>query len=463
MKYGIIELKRQKRKGTDMEIKIFNTLTKKSELFVPIHPKKVTMYVCGPTVYNYIHIGNARPVVFFDVVRRFFEHAGYKVTYISNFTDIDDRIIEQAMKENKREEEISEKYIAAFLESVEKLQCIPYEKNPKVTENIENIVGFIEKLIDLQSAYVVDGDVYFRVSKSKDYGVLSGQTTENLEDGARIDVNEAKEDPKDFTLWKKTTQGRAWDSPWSKGRPGWHTECVVMVQDFFKEKIDIHGGGTELRFPHHENEIAQSNIVYGHRLANVWMHNNRVDLAGVKMSKSLGNVVWLKDILEKVSPKAFRFYMLTSHYRLPILYKEELLMQAVSEYEKMERTYVNLFRRLEASGALVLNEQKSSLIDGFNQEMADDFNTPNAITVLYEAIKEANKELRNPNADIKNLLILKNAIDVMFGVFGIEVDIHELNENEKSLIDRWQQARKNKDFITADRLREEIAARGVKW
>jgi len=446
-----------------MEIKIFNTLTKKSELFVPIHPKKVTMYVCGPTVYNYIHIGNARPVVFFDVVRRFFEHAGYKVTYISNFTDIDDRIIEQAMKENKREEEISEKYIAAFLESVEKLQCIPYEKNPKVTENIENIVGFIEKLIDLQSAYVVDGDVYFRVSKSKDYGVLSGQTTENLEDGARIDVNEAKEDPKDFTLWKKTTQGRAWDSPWSKGRPGWHTECVVMVQDFFKEKIDIHGGGTELRFPHHENEIAQSNIVYGHRLANVWMHNNRVDLAGVKMSKSLGNVVWLKDILEKVSPKAFRFYMLTSHYRLPILYKEELLMQAVSEYEKMERTYVNLFRRLEASGALVLNEQKSSLIDGFNQEMADDFNTPNAITVLYEAIKEANKELRNPNADIKNLLILKNAIDVMFGVFGIEVDIHELNENEKSLIDRWQQARKNKDFITADRLREEIAARGVKW
>ena len=449
-------------KGYDMEVKIYNSLTKKIEVFEPIKPNEVSMYVCGPTVYNYIHIGNSRPVIFFDVVRRFFEYLGYKVTYISNFTDIDDRIIEAATKENKKEEEISEKYIEAFLDSFQKLGCIPNESNPKVTENLDNIIEFIQQLINIDAAYESDGDVYFRVTKVSDYGILSGQTVENLEDGARIVVNDSKEDPKDFTLWKKTTEGRAWKSPWSTGRPGWHTECVVMVHDYFNNKIDIHGGGTDLRFPHHENEIAQSKCIFNHSLANFWMHNNRIDMAGEKMSKSLGNVVWLKDVLERVNPKAFRFFVLMNHYRQAVMYKEELLEQASVEYEKIERTYINVFRKLEFSNALHITKEFHSINDDFNIEMANDFNSANAVTVIYNVIKEINKYTRSSSPNLLELAKLKNSFQHMLSVFGIEVDVKELSTDEKNLVLDWQKARADKDFYLADQLRNQISSKGIK-
>jgi cysteinyl-tRNA synthetase len=444
-----------------MEIKIYNTLTKKVELFKPIKENEVSMYVCGPTVYNYIHVGNARPVIFFDVVRRFFEHSGYKVTFISNFTDIDDKIIEAAKKEQLKEEEVSEKYINAFMDSFQKLGCIPNDKNPKVTDHISNIIKFIQTLIDIKAAYVADGDVYFRVSQVSDYGILSGQTLENLEDGARILVNDLKEDPKDFTLWKRTDEGRSWDSPWSKGRPGWHTECVVMVEDYFKNKIDIHGGGPDLKFPHHENEIAQSECVFHHKLANYWMHNNRIDMAGEKMSKSLGNVIWLKDVLERVNPKAFRFFVLVNHYRQAIMYKEELLQQAVVEYEKVERTYINIYRKLELLGSAHIGTEYTTFVDQFNEEMANDFNTANAITVLYELMKEINKQLRLSEVETHKLVKLMSSMHYMLEVLGIEVSITPLQPEDKELIILWNNAKKNKDFILADELRKKIASKGI--
>lgn len=445
----------------NMEIKLYNTLTKKLEVFVPIKENEVSMYVCGPTVYNYIHIGNARPVIFFDVVRRFFEHIGYHVTYISNFTDIDDKIIDTAKKENISEEEVAEKYIKAFLDSFHKLGCIPNEKNPKVTENIESIIAFIETLINQGAAYVAGGDVYFRVSKVEDYGILSGQTMENLEDGARIVVNSLKEDPKDFTLWKQTSEGKSWKSPWSNGRPGWHTECVVMVEDYYKNKIDIHGGGTDLRFPHHENEIAQSQCVFEHKLANYWMHNNRIDMAGEKMSKSLGNVIWLKDVLERVNPKAFRFFVVMNHYRQLILYKEELLQQAISEYEKIERVYITLSRKIELEGSTQETNEKTSFVDDFNVEMANDFNTANAVTVLYNLMKEVNKQLRSNPVDVSMLQKLRNSMQYMLEVFGVEVALEPLSKEDIELVRKWNVARANKDFAQADELRAVISQKGI--
>lgn len=448
-------------------IKIYNSLTNKIEEFVPLRKNEVSMYVCGSTVYNYIHIGNSRPVIFFDTVARFFKYMGYKVTYVSNFTDIDDKIINKAKQENVSETEISERYIKAIKETYKKLNCLPHDANPKVTENIDGIIQFIDFMIKKEGAYVIDGDVYFDVAKITDYGQLSGQTIENLMNGARIDNNDKKHNPIDFTLWKRTDEGKRWDSPWSLGRPGWHTECVVMIDNIFKGPIDIHGGGLELKFPHHDNEIAQSICVHNHKIANYWMHNGRIDMGGEKMSKSLGNVIWADELLSKTSYQAYRLLILNVPYRQPLDYKEELLIQATTDFEKINRTYISLFRKIDleflemkpANG--IIDQELLDLKTAFIDAMSDDFNTANAITAIFTATKHINNLMRNGKTEADVLKQALKLLDGMLWVLGINIELERLREEEKSLVLQWQQARKNKEFIQADILREEITNKGI--
>ena len=377
-------------------VRIYNSLTKQLEEFKPIRENEVSMYVCGPTVYDSMHIGNSRPVVFFDTVVRFFKYLGYKVTYVSNFTDIDDKIIARAKESGLREEEVSERYIKEIKETYRRLNCLPHDHNPRVTESIPEIIDFISLLIEKGHAYEVDGDVYFDVSHIEDYGILSSQTIENLISGARIEENEKKRNPVDFTLWKKTEEGLNWTSPWGQGRPGWHTECVVMVHNLFKGKIDIHGGGTDLKFPHHDNEIAQAIAAYDHMIANFWIHNGRIDFSGEKMSKSLGNVIWTDELLDQVSHQVYRLMMLNVPYRQPLNYKDELLKQAANDYEKIRRAYNGLFRKLEEAGEVEAetNDVIEALREEFVSAMSDDFNTANAITAIFKAVKLANIYVR---------------------------------------------------------------------
>lgn len=447
-------------------IKLYNSLTNKIEEFKSIKENEIMMYVCGPTVYSNIHIGNSRPVIFFDTVARFFKYIGYKVTYVSNFTDIDDKIIKRAKEEGVTEKEISEKYIAEIKTTYKRLNCLPHSANPKVTETMDDIIAFIEKLIEKGGAYVVDGDVYFDVSKIKEYGVLSGQTVENLIKGARIEQNEKKNNPIDFTLWKATEEGLKWKSPWSEGRPGWHTECVVMINKIFNGPIDIHGGGLDLKFPHHDNEIAQSICAFNNKIANYWMHNGRIDLGGVKMSKSLGNVLWANDLLDKVPYQVYRLLILNVPYRQPLNYKEELLQQATNDYEKIKRAYISLYRDLEMidydfKEVEITNENLVKEKENFIEAMSNDFNTANAITSIFQMTKIINNLIRDKNTDVE---VKKQALCLfkeMLWVLGIEVDIKPLTKDEKDVVLKWQEARKNKDFALADELRKEITERKI--
>lgn len=447
-------------------IKIYNSLTNKLEDFIPIAEHEVKMYVCGPTVYNYMHIGNSRPVIFFDVVARFFRYMGYHVTFVSNFTDIDDKIINRAKEENSTEEEVSERFIKEIQKTYRGLNALPHNFNPKVTENMDGIIQFIELLVKSGAAYVVDGDVYFDVLKVKEYGILSGQEIENLINGARIEQNERKHNPVDFTLWKETKDGRKWDSPWSVGRPGWHTECVVMIQNIFQGKIDIHGGGNDLKFPHHDNEVAQSICAYDHKIANYWMHNGRIDLSGEKMSKSLGNVVWANDLLEKVSYQVYRLMILNVPYRQLLNYKEELLTQATNDFEKIQRAYISLFRKLEfeyqdLQSVVIKNLELLAIKQEFIDAMSNDFNTANAITAFFKLVKFANMILRNKETSKDLLQETKMLFDEFSYVLGIEIRLNYLTEEEKDLIHSWEQARSEKDFIKADILRKKITEQGI--
>lgn len=444
------------------QIKIYNSLTNQIENFVPLVENEVSMYVCGPTVYNYIHIGNARPVIFFDTIKRFFKYIGFQVKMVSNFTDIDDKIIRKAQEENTTEEVISEKYIKAFLEVCEKIGCEKDVIHPRVTENIEAIVTFIDKLVNLGYAYQNGDDVYFSVRSIKEYGILSNQKLDDLESGSRIDINSHKKDPADFTLWKKTSDsGKKWDSPFGCGRPGWHTECVVMIDRIFGGKIDIHGGGNDLKFPHHENEIAQSIAIHQHMIANYWVHNARIEFSGEKMSKSLGNVIWMKDIVEKYPPQAYRLLVLSNHYRQSINYSDDMMQKFVAEWEKIEKTYISLYRNLEIKDSL--EEGKPlEILDAFLSEMAYDFNTANALSVLYTVLKEINKDLRNAQIDDT---ILKNeftTLKAMCYILGLEIHPQPLTEKEKNLVQAWNKARKQRDFTTADQLRKEIQDLGIR-
>ncbi|HHX78333.1 MAG TPA: cysteine--tRNA ligase [Acholeplasmataceae bacterium] len=447
-------------------IKIYNSLSNQVEEFIPIKKNQVSMYVCGPTVYDFMHIGNSRPVVFFDTVARFFKYRGFKVTYVSNFTDIDDKIINRAKEKNISEEELSQKFIKEINKTYKKLNCLLHDANPTVSENMGNIIDFIGLLIEKGSAYESNGDVYFDVAKIEEYGVLSGQTIENLIIGSRIEKNLNKRNPVDFTLWKATSEGINWDSPWGKGRPGWHTECVVMSRNILGDKIDIHGGGSDLKFPHHDNEIAQSLAAYNNKIANIWMHNGRIDFSGEKMSKSIGNVVWANELIDQVGFQAYRFLMLNVPYRQPLSYRNDLLEQAIIDFEKINRVYISLFRKLELEfNDLNIKEvTESELIEikeQFISSMEDDFNTANAITSIFRLVKVANNALRNNKTSKYLLKEIYGLFNDFLWVLGMDIKLNKLTIDEVKLVESWKLSRKEKDFIKADELRDEITKKGI--
>ena len=443
-------------------MKIYNSYTDSLEEFVTKHPNKVNMYVCGPTVYNFIHIGNARPVVFFDTVRRYFESKGFTVKFVSNFTDVDDKIIQKSKEEKLPELELSSFYIKAFLNDLESLNCKTDYIKPKVTEYMKHIVDYIQNLVDKGFAYEIDGDVYFRVSKIKDYGSLSNREVDDLISGSRVELNELKENPLDFTLWKKTDEGLNFDTQFSKGRPGWHTECVAMIDDIFGEEIDIHGGGIDLKFPHHENEIAQAKALHNHNVARYWMHNGRLDMKDVKMSKSLGNVILVKDVKEKMP---LRYFLLSTHYRSPMNYSEESFAMYIKEWEKLVNTYrtvhfaLDINKKLNKNTKIIASEIKNE-INNFNDSMDNDFNTANAITALQSLLKFANINNRKANNfDMLNQIL--QAFDYMINILGLNIEVVKLTEELRVLYMAWQEARKNKNFREADEKRKELVKGGV--
>lgn len=462
-----------------MSITIYNSLTRKKEKFVPIEPNKVKMYVCGPTVYNYIHIGNARPAIVFDTVRRYFEYKGYEVTYVLNFTDVDDKIINASKETGESIESLTNRFINAYLKDVGALGVKKATHHPRVTETIDEIIQFIEALIEKGYAYEVDGDVYFQPRKFKDYGKLSDQSIDELRAGARIKVGEKKKDPLDFALWKKAKEGEiSWDSPWGKGRPGWHIECSAMVRKYLGETIDIHAGGQDLTFPHHENEIAQSEALTGKPFANYWMHNGYINIDNEKMSKSLGNFILTKDIIEKYDPMVVRFFMLSVHYRNPINFTDELLESAKNSLERIRISYQNLEHRKKASTNLALDSEQwlekiAEKMDAFEAAMDDDFNTANAITVLFELSREANLYLEKNQTDVKVIEAFQNAMKTILDVLGIEMEEEDLLDEEiERLIEERNEARKARDFERADKIRDmllekniilEDTPQGVRW
>ncbi|MFR6470867.1 MAG: cysteine--tRNA ligase [Turicibacter sanguinis] len=443
---------------------IYNTYTREKEEFRPIEENKVRMYICGPTVYNYIHIGNARPVLFFDLVHRYFKYLGYEVEFVSNVTDVDDKIINRAIEEGVTEAQISEKYLNYFLECNKALNALPLTAMPKVTESMDSMIEFINQLVERDFAYAVDGDVYFRIDKVREYGQLSGKKIDELEVGARIAEDSKKENPLDFVLWKKTDKGITWDSPWGAGRPGWHTECVVMINNQFHGKIDIHGGGTDLQFPHHENEIAQSLCMYEHNIANYWMHVGRLGLNNEKMSKSIGNVINVKDLIEQIDADAFRLFMLSVHYRQPINYTEENIQLAVKEWQKVKSTYDQLHLKLDLAGALDVEPsvvpEIEALMNQFVEALEDDFNTANAIASLYGVIKEINKMVRAKASDEANRYALMTLQNMTY-IFGFDLNKKRLTDEERELMQAWEEARKAKDFAKADELRGKLQALNV--
>lgn len=443
-------------------MKIFNSYTNQLEDFVPIEPGKIKMYVCGPTVYNYIHIGNARPVIFFDTVRRYFEHRGYDVTFASNFTDVDDKIITKAIELEQTEKEVSERFISAFLEDVNRVHSSVDYIQPKVTEYMDHIVSYIVQLVDKGFAYEVDGDVYFRVEYVKEYGMLSNRKMEDMISGSRVDVNNKKENPLDFTLWKRTDVGIQFDSPFGKGRPGWHTECVAMIDDIFKGKIDIHGGGSGLMFPHHENEIAQSMVLNGHSIATYWMHNGLLNIGGSKMSKSEGKMILVKDLL--VDTNAFRLYTLSTHYRSPINYTDEILASYEKEWDKISRIYKAIFLKLDLEDGLYANAKIDPdlllIYKEFLAAMDQDFNTANAITSLQDLVKKANQLYRG-KTDNEILLSVKKLFDDIFEVLGLRIEVSELSKEDKVVYLDWVKARKEKDFASADKYRDILQEKGI--
>jgi len=436
-------------------MKIFDNYLSKLREFKPIKENEVTLYVCGPTVYNYIHIGNARPVVFFDVVRRYLEFKGYQVNLISNLTDVDDKIINRAIEEEVSEKDISEKYTAAFIEAGDKLNVKRASHYPKATDYINEMATFIEGLIDKGFAYEVEGDVYFRVSKIEEYGKLSNQSISDLEVGARIEENSKKENPLDFTLWKATEVGVNYPTKWSEGRPGWHTECVVMIDALTGGKIDIHAGGSGLKFPHHENEIAQSKAMHDHNIANYWMHVGFININNQKMSKSEGEVKWVKDLIEAYSANVLRLSIISTHYRQPINFSDDLIKDCIKVNDKIVNAY---------KGALVyseVNQLGKGQVDvqAFDEAMANDFNTANAITSLLDKVKVLNQVLRQKeDALIRDGIA---SVEAMAQVLGLELPVIKFTDEDRLVYKEWIEARKAKEFDLADSLRKTLDERGL--
>ena len=439
-----------------MALVIYNSLTNKMEEFKPINGNKVNMYVCGPTVYGYIHIGNARPVIFYDMLRRYLAFSGYDVTYASNITDVDDKIINKAISDNTTEKVVAKMFEDAYWDSVEKVGSSKPDLIPHATDYIHEMIELIEDLIQKGYAYVSDGDVFFRVSKIKDYGCLSNQQIEELNSGARISVDDKKENPLDFALWKKTEVGIKWDSPFGAGRPGWHTECVVMNHKLFGDVIDIHGGGMDLKFPHHENEIAQAEAAYGTHLAKYWIHVGRLDLNGVKMSKSLGNVIYVKDIDNTHDGMVLRCLILFSPYRQMIPYSMDLFNQYAKEYDKWVRAYKQCLFELQYKG-LLSDLVDSSDIDEFKKYMDDDFNVQNVLTLINNIVKAMNTSLRAKDYD--TLALKLHTLEVILDVLHINLFVDKMTEEELAVYKEWQEARLNKDFEKADIARAKL----VEW
>lgn len=444
-----------------MDIKIFNSLTDRIETFVPLKPNEVSMYVCGPTVYGDPHIGNLRPVVVFDVLRRLLIFFGYKVTFVSNYTDVDDKIINRAIAEKKSEEEISSHYIKAFNKVSSAVNALAPDVAPRVTEHISDIIRYIEELVAKEAAYVVDGDVYFRVSSIARYGELSNINIDDLISGARIEENSKKESPLDFVLWKKTTLGINWESRWSKGRPGWHTECCVMINSLFPEgKIDIHGGGFDLKFPHHENEIAQSKAHNGNSIATYWMHNGFINFGEDKMSKSLGNVVLAKDIIDKFGGNLVRLVLLGTYYRSPLTFSFEAMETAKTELEKIENSYCQLAVALQLKNIPLTNGPKPD-VKTFLECLANDLNTPNAISELFAIIKKANAALRQKEGDYSLLQKLFSDLSAMFDVLGLKIEFPVLSDDDKKMHAEYLSQKAAKNFAESDRLRQILMGKHI--
>ena len=441
-------------------MKLYNTKTLKKEEFKPITEGEVKMYVCGPTVYDNVHIGNVRPVVVFDTLRRTFEELGYKVKYVSNYTDVDDKIIKRSNELHVSEKELTDEMIAAYNDIRHKLNAADLYKTPRVTETMDEIIGFIDKMVDNGSAYQKDGDVYFRTSSVKDYGSLSNQNIDDLQVGARIEENDLKESPLDFALWKKTDQGIKWQTRYSLGRPGWHTECVVMINKELGSLIDIHGGGKDLKFPHHENERAQSMAVNNSELANYWMHSGMIDINGVKMSKSLGNFITAKDILSKVDPMVLRWFLLATQYRDDVNVSDEIIESSKIELNKILQAYKNAKVKLEVNG-IVEDGLDCELYKHFMEAMEDDLNTPNAYAVIFEIVKLINQKVRTKDIDYVSLKKEVNTLERCMNVLGILLPDLRMRDEDKQLYKDWEDAKAIKDFAKADSLRATLMEKGI--
>lgn len=446
-------------------MRLYNTLTQKKEEFVPIEPGKVKMYSCGPTVYNYFHIGNARPFIVFDCLRRYFEYIGYDVEFVQNFTDIDDKMINKANEEGITVKELAERYIAEYFTDARGLGIKEATHHPRATENIQAIIDLVKKMEDNGYTYTVDGDVYFDVKKFKDYGKLSHQPLENLEAGARIEVGDKKKNPMDFTVWKAKKEGEPfWPSPWSEGRPGWHIECSAMVNRFLGEHIDIHSGGMDLIFPHHENEIAQSECANGCTFANYWLHNGYINVDNRKMSKSLGNFFTVRDIAQEFDYEVIRFFMLSAHYRNPINFSHDLLKQAETGLERIYTCISNLqFKMSNAQGDKDEVEGLSSFRDRFISAMDDDVNTADAISVIFDLVKFANTTIDDSYSEsaISSVISLMKELGGVLGILSRKAEDDMLDEEIEDLIQKRTDAKKNRDFAEADRIRDLLKEKGI--
>ena len=468
-------------------MKLYNTMTNKIEEFKTIEENKVKMYVCGPTVYNFIHLGNARPIVVFDTLARYFKHKGMEVEFVQNFTDVDDKIINKSMEEGTSASEVSEKYIKYFFEDISKLNILESVKRPKVTENMAEIIEIIQKLIDNGFAYEKDGDVYFEVKKYKDYGKLSNQKIEELELGARIDVSDIKKNPVDFALWKKKKDGEPfWESPWGQGRPGWHIECSAMAKKYLGDTFDIHGGGQDLVFPHHENEIAQSKCAYHGNFANYWLHNGFIQINGDKMSKSLGNFFLLREILEKFSGNVVRLFILSTHYRKPINFSFENMedtkkalqniVKSMNKFENIVEKYKN--EKIENIKISEFYQKIDEFDKKFEEAMDEDMNTPQALATIFDQIRETNKFISTNESEFSTIYYeIKKSYDSLKqkieNVFGIAIEVENAVKEEEGenmeltkklielLIKLRSEARSEKNFKLSDEIRDELKALGV--
>ncbi len=451
-------------------IKVYNTLTKKKEEFKPLVSGEVKMYVCGPTVYNFFHIGNGRTFIVFDTIRRYFEYKGYKVDFVQNFTDIDDKMIKRANEENTTVKEVGDKYIKEYYEDADNLNIERATVNPRATEYITQIIDFVKGLVDKGYAYEVDGDVYFSTKKFEGYGKLSGQNIEDLQSGARINIDERKQDPMDFAIWKAQKPGEpAWQSPWGMGRPGWHIECSCMAKNILGDTIDIHAGGSDLAFPHHENEIAQSEALTGKPFANYWLHSAFVNVNNQKMSKSLNNFLTARAALEKFDSDVIRFLMLSAHYRQQLNFSEELLLSAKASVERIYNAINNLENLLDEVKAESMTDKEKEYLQSLNkykekyiEKMDDDFNTADAITAIFDLIKDININVAIDSSKelINACLSLIRELGCPLGMLQKSTKV-SLDDEIQKLVDERQQARKDKNWALADKIRDELKGRGI--